>query len=215
MKKQRSILGTTGAVVVLAALALVAAGCSEAGAAAVTTADPSPAAATAPAGASQETTEPSDAAAPSEPSEEPTAAPGGTKTYAVGQPIEVTGDFISSDVRVTVAQVKQAKSYGDYSKPAKGNVYLAVKYAYEGLEDGATYNPLDWQVFVDGTAADNFTFVMDGPSPELHSGTLPSGRKAAGWVVYEVPAKGEVILSYGSNMFGGDAPTFEVVARKA
>ena len=45
-------------------------------------------------------------------------------------------------------------------------------------------------------------------------GTLPKGRKANGWVVYEVPTKGEVILSYGANMFGGDAPTFEVVARK-
>jgi len=205
----------TGAVVVLAVLALVSAGCSEAGAAAVNTASPSPAAATAPPAASQEATEPSEAAAPSEPSEEPTAAPGGTKTFAVGQPIDVTGDFISSDVRVTVAQVKQAKSYGDYSKPATGNVYLAVKYAYEGLEDGAAYNPFDWQVFVDGTAVNNLTFVMDGPKPELQSGTLPKGRKAEGWVVYEVPTKGEVILSYGSNLFGGDAPTFEVIARKS
>ena len=215
MKKRRSILGVTGAVVVLAVLALVSAGCSEAGATAVNTAGTSPAAAMARPVAGQETTEPSEAVAPSEPSEEPTTAPGGTKTYAVGQPIDVAGDFISSDVRVTVAQVKQAKSYGSYSKPAKGNVYLAVKYTYQGLEDGATYNPLDWQVFVDGTAVNNFTFVMDGPQPELHSGTLPSGRKAEGWVVYEVPTKGEVILSYGSNMFGGDAPTFEVVARKA
>jgi ABC-type oligopeptide transport system substrate-binding subunit len=204
VKRRRSILGVTGAVVILA---LVIAGCSEAGATAVHTAGSSPAASS-----SQETTQPSNAA---EPTVEPSAATGGTKTYAVGQPIDVTGDFISSDVRVTVAQVKQAKSYGSYSKPAKGNVYLAVKYAYQGLEDGATYNPLDWQVFVDGTAVNNFTFVMDGPQPELQSGTLPKDRKAEGWVVYEVPTKGEVILSYGSNMLGGDAPTFEVVARKA
>jgi hypothetical protein len=141
-------------------------------------------------------------------------ADGETKLYAVGDPIEVTGDFIASDIRVTVSEVKQAKKYGDFSKPAKGNVYLAVKYDYEALEDGATYNPFDWQVFVDDTAVDNFAFVTDGPKPELNSGTLPKGRKASGWVVYEVPAKGKVVLSYGANMFGGDAPTFEVVARK-
>jgi len=194
----------TGAV---AALALVIAGCSEAGATAATTAGASTAAP-----ASQETTQPSAAV---EPTVLPSAAAEGSKTYAVGQPIDVTGDFISSDVRVTAAQVKQAKSYGTYSKPAKGNVYLAVKYTYQALEDGATYNPLDWQVFVDGTAVNNYTFVMDGPKPELQSGSLPKDRKAEGWVVYEVPAKGKVILSYGSNIFGGDAPTFEVVARKA
>jgi len=143
----------------------------------------------------------------------PSEAAGGVKTFKIGQPIDVTGDFISSDVRVTVNQVKQAAKYGPYSKPAKGNEYLAVKYTYEGLENGATYNPLDWQVFVNDTAVGNFTFVSDGPKPELNSGTLPKGRKASGWVVYEVPKTGKVVLSYGANMLGGDAPTFEVVAR--
>jgi hypothetical protein len=134
------------------------------------------------------------------------------KAFKIGQPIDVTGDFISSDVRVTVSQIKQAKSFGPYSKPASGNVYLAVKYDYEALEDGATYSPVDWQVFVDGTAVNNLTFVTDPPKPQLSSGTLPQGRKASGWVVYEVPTKGAVVLSYGS-LFGGNSPTFEVTAR--
>jgi len=133
--------------------------------------------------------------------------------FKIGEPIDVTGDFIASDVRVTVDQVKKAAKFGSYSKPAKGNVYLAVKYSYEALEDGASYNPFDWQVFVDDTAVSNFAFVVDGPKPELSSGTLPKGRKASGGVVYEVPKTGKVVLSYGANMFGGDAPTFEVVAR--
>jgi hypothetical protein len=53
---------------------------------------------------------------------------------------------------------------------------------------------------------------MYGPRPELSSGTLPACRKALGYVVYEVPAKGEVRMSYG-NMFGDDAPVFEVIIR--
>jgi hypothetical protein len=140
-------------------------------------------------------------------------ASGATNVYKIGEPIDVTGDFVSSDVRVTVDQVKRAAKYGPYSKPAKGNSYLAVKYTYQALEDGASYNPFDWQVFVDDTAVNNFAVVMDGPKPELSSGTLPKGRKASGWVVYEVPKTGKVVLSYGANMFGGDAPKFEVVAR--
>lgn len=155
-----------------------------------------------------------DGAATDEPAAEaPSEAVEGPKVFKVDEPIDVTGEFISSDVRVTVTDVKQAKKYGAYSKPEKGNVYLAVKYAYEALEDGATFNPFDWQVFVDDTAISNFAFVMDGPKPALTSGTLPKGRKASGWVVYEVPKAGKVVLSYGANMFGGDAPTFEVVAR--
>ena len=140
-------------------------------------------------------------------------AAGAARTYKVGQPIDVTGDFISSDVRVTVDQVKQATKYGAYSKPSKGNIYLAVHYTYQGLEDGATYNPFDWQVFAGDTAVGNFTFVVDGPKPQLESGSLPKSRKASGWLVYEVPKTGKIVLSYGANLFGGDAPTFEVVAR--
>lgn len=142
-----------------------------------------------------------------------TAAPslGGIKTFQVGDVIDVTGGF-SSDVRITVVEVKSATKYGDYSTPKAGNVYLAVKYEYESLEDGATYNQFDWQVFVDGTAAENFTFVLDGPEPQLSSGTLPKGRRASGWVVYEVPTTGQVIVSYGGT-FWTEAPTFEVIAR--
>jgi hypothetical protein len=135
----------------------------------------------------------------------------GPKTFGIGDSIEVTGEYVD-DVLVTVAKVEQKSKYGEYDRPKSGNVYLAVLFEYEAIEDGASYNPFDWQVFVDGTAVDNFTFVLDGPEPELHSGTLPKGRRASGWVVYEVPKDGQVLLSYKANMFE-DAPTFEVVAR--
>ena len=202
------------------AIAFVLAACSaEAGPAATaeTGSTAAPDVTAPPASVEPDATEVAEASAESTPeaTPEPSAPVEGPKTFAVGEPIDVTGDFISSDVRVTVEQVKQAKKYGDYSKPSKGNVYLAVKYTYEALDDGATYNPFDWQIFVDGMAVDNFAFVMDGPEPQLSSGTLPKGRKASGWVVYEVPTKGQVILSYGSSVLGGGAPTFEVVARKA
>jgi hypothetical protein len=74
------------------------------------------------------------------------------------------------------------------------------------------YNPYDWQVFADGEAVDNSAFVMNGPKPDLSSGSLPKGRVAKGYVVYEVPAKGQVLMSYGGT-FSSEAPVFEVVIR--
>ena len=75
-----------------------------------------------------------------------------------------------------------------------------------------SYNPFDWQVYVNDVAQQNFSFVMSGPTPELPSGTLPADRKVQGWLVYEVPVKGRTVLSY-SSMFGGGAPLFEVLVR--
>ena len=40
----------------------------------------------------------------------------------------------------------------------------------------SSYNPFDWQVFVDGQAVDNYAFAINGPKPDLGSGTLPAGR---------------------------------------
>ena len=176
------------------ALAIAVAGCSG-GATSVATSQP--AAATA---AAQATAAP------------PASSGTEIKTFALGDVIEVTGEF-SSDLRVRVSKVETATKYGDYSTPKAGNVYLAVYYEYESIEDGATYNPFDGQVFVDGTAVENYSFVLDGPEPQLSSGTLPKGRKASGWVVYEVPKAGQVILSYGG-AFSSDGPTFEVIARE-
>ncbi len=72
------------------------------------------------------------------------------------------------------------------------------------------------RVFADGMAVDGTTFTLHGPEPDLGSGSLPKGRKAAGWLVYEVPKSGEVLLSYGSTFNFTDAPPlFEVLLRKS
>lgn len=80
------------------------------------------------------------------------------------------------------------------------------------MVDGVDFNPYDWQVYCAGTLLTGFAFVMNGPSPALHSGTLPNGRNVSGYVVYEVPPTGEVRMSYGGT-FG--LPVFEVIIRAA
>jgi len=68
-------------------------------------------------------------------------------------------------------------------------VFLQVYVTYKSLQDGASYNQFDWDVFADGNAVDGFAYASDGPDPDLGSGDLPKGRTAKGWLLYEVPAK--------------------------
>jgi hypothetical protein len=151
-----------------------------------------------------------------EPTPAPTEAP--DNTFAVGDVITIIegGDPWAE---FTVKKVEQAKVYKDPSgyfddvPEQKGNVFLAAQVQYKALTNNVDYNPYDFELFVNDEAVDNTTFVTNGPEPRLSSGTLPEGRKASGWIVYEVPAKGKVILSYASNMFSDDAPVFEVVLR--
>lgn len=147
---------------------------------------------------------------------QPTVEPNPTPTeYGLGQPISVNGDNDEPALVISVSRFSQHASYGSgylVSHPDPSNVYIQVWVEYRALQDGATYNPLDWQVYVDDTAQSNFSFILSEPKPALSSGSLAAGRKAAGWLTYEVPSKGRVVLSYGSP-FGGSGPLFDVVVR--
>ncbi len=173
--------------------------------------------------APQASDQPTDAAPSAAPSaaaaatEAPTTAPSeGPKQYKPGDVIVVQKDGTDT-VKITVTKVKAVPSYkGQYytDKPkVKGDVFIQAFISYEALENNVLYSSADWQLFANGEAVDNFTILMNGPDPTLSTGTLPKGRKASGYVVYEVPAKGEVLLSYRANMFSSDAPAFEVKLR--
>jgi len=147
----------------------------------------------------------------------PTPAPAGPTTYAIGDTVTVT-EYGEDWAKITISDVEVVESYkSDYDyveKPqVEGYVFIQAKVTYEALQDGVTYNPFDWQVYCAGEAMDNYSFVAYGPQPDLSSGTLPNGRKASGYVVYEVPKVGEVRMSYSGNIFLNDSPIFEVVIR--
>ncbi|MFL5686255.1 MAG: hypothetical protein ACJ77D_09405 [Chloroflexota bacterium] len=148
------------------------------------------------------------AAAPDPETGEPTQ-------YKAGEPATVTSDG-EDWAKIVVDKVKAVKRYnGPYDfddVPKKGNVYIQLRVTYTALQSGVAYNPFDWQIFVGGEAGGNYTSVGNGPTPLLEFGTLPKGRKASGYLVYEVKAKGKVLLSYAGS-FGNEAPIFEVLLR--
>jgi hypothetical protein len=118
--------------------------------------------------------------------------------------------------RITVSRVNEETSYsgafgGDTS--GAGNVYIEMFVTYEAIAPTVSYNPFEWQIFVDDVAVSGFALVANGPEPALGSGTLPAGRRAEGWLVYEVPKAGRVVLSWGANPFSNQPPVFEYVLR--
>ena len=150
-----------------------------------------------------------------EPTTEPTPE---TTTFAVGDVITITqdgepwADFTVLEVSETAEFADPDGFYND-TPQTDGYVFLNALVRYEAIAGGVDYNPFDFQVFVDGRAVDGFTFAINAPEPQLSSGTLPAGRSAEGWLLYEVPPEGEVLLSYSGNLFLDEEPIFEVVLR--
>lgn len=200
----------------LGALALVLAACGSGTGASSSEPDPTDAPAV------EETTAPTEepvAESTPEPTEAPTEEPAPTPEDNTFEPGEVVVVTESGEpwANIVVDKVRQVKKYdGEYlddTPEQKGNVFIEARVTYEALTDGVDYNPFDWAVFVDDRAVDNYAFVSNGPTPDLSSGTLPKGRSAQGYVVYEVPASGRVVMSYGGNQFLDEPPVFEVVLR--
>lgn len=91
------------------------------------------------------------------------------------------------DETVTLVEVDwNASKKLDRKPDDKANRYIAIRVLYEATEDGASYNPFHWSVVdLDGFAWEQ-TFI--GRDPVLQSSNdLPAGRKAQGWVTFEVP----------------------------
>ncbi len=99
----------------------------------------------------------------------------------------------SADITLVKVDWKPTVEYGE---PAPGNRFVAIDVLYKATVDGASYNPYDWSmVDFDGF---NYDRTSGARKPELAgSTTLPLGRKAQGWVTFEVPQ---------------DVHSFEVVA---
>ena len=110
---------------------------------------------------------------------------------------------------VSVVEVQQA----DRGRPlVPGNVFLSARVRIQALADQVPYSQFLFQPFVAGAPLDRTAAAVQGQRP-LTSGTLQQGHTAEGWLVYEVPAAGQLVLGYGGNAFIGEAPFFEVVLR--
>lgn len=163
--------------------------------------------------ASQSAASPTPATASPSPeaSASPTPAPSPV-LLAKGQAITVT---CANDpcLSITVVRWAFATTYRGSrpafdDKPTKGHVFVAVDARYAATAPNAGYSSTDWAVDVGGQGFDQ-AYPVNGPKPELTNGVLAEGKKIEGWIVFEVPSKGAVVLSYPSRQ----TPDFQVVLR--
>lgn len=135
----------------------------------------------------------------------------GPTTYKVGDQVVLNHNG-EPWAKITISDAKVVHSYttsgGTVEKPdqrpgATDDVFIQVSVTYEALTDGVTYSHYDWGVFCAGTyvidAGNLLLFAHPTPALEIQ-GTLSSGGKDSGYLVYEVPATGEVRLSYGRSI---------------
>jgi hypothetical protein len=120
-----------------------------------------------------------------------------------GQTLTITQGG-SEILAIIVSKVQFVSSYPDRSAypccpdvPDPGNVYVQAFVQYTALGSGASYNLFDWQVYAGDQQLGNASaYTSNGPKPQLSSGDLPKGRKASGWLIYQVPKRGRITLAY-------------------
>ena len=74
-----------------------------------------------------------------------------------GDTVTVTSDgdpYLEIFVDKVEVVSKYDGQYSDDTPGIKGNVFIQVRVTYTSLQNGASYNPFDWSVFVDNRAVD-------------------------------------------------------------
>lgn len=93
---------------------------------------------------------------------------------------------LRDDVTITPLKVNwKTKPTNMFAKPGKRMKFVAVLVRYAAGEDGASFNEGDWEV----TDKEGFSYDQPiiGAVPDLDSGDIRPGKKAQGWVTFEVP----------------------------
>jgi hypothetical protein len=113
---------------------------------------------------------------------EPTATPTPTQQVAgVGYWLQW------DDMKVTLLEAKVYTDYNEYFGPDAGYKFVSVLVEFEALQDDVSYNPLYWKV-VDSQSY-GYDYYFMGKEPMLDSSnSLKAGRKAKGWLTFQVPA---------------------------
>jgi hypothetical protein len=126
-----------------------------------------------------------------QPTAEPTAIP---DNFKVGQVIQM------KDYQLTVNSVKKANAMG-YSTPDKGKEFITVNLTIQNKgEKEVSYNPLDFKIQdSDGNQTSETYVTIEN---KLHYGSLASGGKVTGAIVFEVPkADTNLKLIYQPNVW--------------
>ncbi len=102
------------------------------------------------------------------------------KTYKQSEAVKV------DDVQISLSEVKNYTSSNQYIKPDDGYRFLAIMVNVENTSEGpASYN--SWYFSLKNEDGVEYDSGYADIEPDLNSGTLQPGKKAKGYIVFEVP----------------------------
>lgn len=149
-----------------------------------------------------------------EPSEEPepTATDSGVTDLALGESISLTGTSIEDEpFELSVGLDKKPKTskraVTDYGEKPKGT-YVGFLVRYECVVGSCDYNPYDFTVRDD--EGQEFEPSFGGSfQPELQSGSLVKGRKAKGYISYDLQP-GAYYIEYRASLLDDEPANWKV-----
>jgi hypothetical protein len=200
-------MSRTRVIFTIAAIAIGLSGCAATGTKSASTSVP----ASTSTGTVDSYTPPTDSDTTTADATEPASQPPNTyNDMPLGRSITVTGtDNNEKPYKVTVtahAKPKTSKrAVVDYGEAPK-HTFVGIEVEYSCLSGTCSYNPYDFTFRgSDGTEYDQAI----GWDPTLNSGDLHPGRKAKGWITYDVP-KGSYFLEYQTSIVDNDSASWKV-----
>ena len=117
--------------------------------------------------------------------------------------------------KITMTEVEtNFKDYSEYTKPKSGNKVVMLKFEVENINDENDelyVSSMSFNAFADGVAAE--TFYAGNDKYNDLSATLGKGKKAVGYLFYEVPKKADKITVEYNADFWTDGNAIEFVVQ--
>lgn len=126
---------------------------------------------------------------------------------------KVNETFQNKYTKITMTEIStDFKDYSEYSEPTSGYKYIMAKFEVENVDeesDEQYISSLDFNAYADGMAVES-AYVGNDNYKDL-SATLGKGKKANGYVFYEVPTNAtEITIEYSTD-FWTDGNNIEFV----
>lgn len=127
---------------------------------------------------------------------------------------KINETFENKYEKITMIEVSNYTGYSEYLKPKEGNKIIAVKFEVENINDENDelyVSSLNFNAYADGVAQDQYIYASD--EYDDLSATIGKGKKAIGYVLYEVPTSAsKITIEYNAD-FWVDGNTIEFIVQ--